>query len=57
MKHWVGKQAKICILKEGRRLFFNGVVQSVTDTHFSFIDRYSKSYSFPLEDVDEVSEA
>lgn len=43
---WIGKKAKIQILKDGRNLFFTAEILEKDEFQISFKDKYGEVFSF-----------
>lgn len=57
MKGWQGKACTIHVLREHKVLFFTvRLVEEVTDSHITFLDKWGKRYTFRLQDVTEIHE-
>jgi hypothetical protein len=56
MKEFISKKCKISIIANKKQLFFIATVQSVTDNHITFLDKYNKLYTFRIKDVFEINE-
>lgn len=56
MLEWVGKKVYIGIQKNKTILHFTATINSVTEKHISFTDKYGKSYCFLRDEVYEIYE-
>ena len=54
--YWIGKKAKIEILKENKKLFYTADIMEIDNSHITFIDRAGVVYNFSMEFVKEMKE-
>lgn len=53
--YWIGKQAKIFILKDNIKLIYTAKVIDFDNTHITFSDRTGKVFCFKREFVTEMT--
>ena len=56
MKEYLHKKCKITINRNGKELFYEAIINGVSDIHISFKDKYGEQYTFKQEDVVEINE-
>ena len=54
MKQYIGKQCKIFVRIEGRRLFYSGEITEVSEGHVSFIDKFGELYTYNKQCIEEI---
>lgn len=54
--YWLGKSAKIFILKDGKDLIFTAKIVEIDENHISFIDKFGITFSFNRKFVNEMKE-
>lgn len=55
MKEWIGKSAKIIIIKDKIKLYFSAkMILDITQEHITFIDKYNFPYTFHKSLVEEI---
>jgi predicted transcriptional regulator len=48
------QQCKIHIKREGKDLFYTGMINKITDTHIHFTDKFGSSYIYKMVDVVQI---
>jgi len=58
LNDFVGKYVNIVILKpsENKRWFFTATIIKVGEEFIYFIDKFGRSHSFKISDIEEISE-
>ena len=56
MKELIKKKVYIGIKKNEHLLHFTAIINSITNKHVSFTDKYGKNYCFLLDDIYEIYE-
>jgi len=52
--YWIGKKARIEILKDGKRLIYTAKIVEIDEAHITFVDRDGETFSFNRELVQEM---
>lgn len=55
MDEFVGERCKIEVLLYGKRLHYEALVKSVSDSMITFEDKFGDKYAFRVRDVQEIS--
>lgn len=56
MKEFLNKKVYLEIMANNEKLFFNGIVNSITDQHISFTDKFGANFMFRLSNVIQIKE-
>jgi len=55
MQEYLGRQCKITVNVVGKNLFFTGIIQNVTKSHITFMDKYGIQYTFNIANIIEIN--
>lgn len=54
MEEHIGRECKIHIKRNNADLFYTGFITKITDTHITFVDKYSKLFTYKILEVIQI---
>jgi len=56
LNYWIGKRARLEILKDGKKLYYTAFILECNEEYISFKDKFGETFSFKRKFINQISE-